>query len=132
MSLRGTQSLTLKSALTGLKALQRRLKHLQELDDLDPAIRGIAQDIRSEAAANLNGSGLSSETAGRIAASLLAEKGQSPTSYFVHTPIAQAHFVEFGTHQSAPRPWFGPAIAKILPIVNTRLRKILHQAIRKA
>ena len=135
--------MSVRITVSGAGGLAARLDRLadQVQRAVQTAVVAGAQDLRREARALLNvaGNGEPSATGapprrqtGALCDSLTVELAPDRLSATVGTDLDVGADLEFGTQDTAPRPWLAPVVANAAPGIKARIEEAVGEGIRQA
>ena len=133
----------LRVTVSGVGRLAARLDRLADQVELavQSAVADGAEDLRREARALLNVPGVGAPSSpgepprrqsGHLRDSLRVEIAPGRPSAAVGTDLDYGAHLEFGTQDTAPRPWLQPAVQNALPRIKARIKDALREALRRA
>jgi HK97 gp10 family phage protein len=135
--------MTVRVTVSGVGRLAARLDRLADQVEfaVQAAVADGADDLRREARAllNVSGSGAPSSPgepprrqSGRLRDSLRVEIAPGRLSAAVGSDLDYGADLEFGTQDTAPRPWLQPAAQNAAPGIKARIKDAVREAIRRA
>lgn len=135
--------MTVRVTVSGGGRLAARLDRLADQVELavQSAVADGADDLRREARALLNVPGVGAPSSpgepprrqsGHLRDSLRTEIAPGRLSAAVGTDLDYGAHLEFGTQDTAPRPWLQPAVQNALPRIKARIKDALREALRRA
>ena len=135
--------MTVRVTVSGGGRLAARLDRLADQVELavQSAVADGAEDLRREARALLNVPGVGAPSSpgepprrqsGQLRDSLRTEIAPGRPSAAVGTDLDYGAHLEFGTQDTAPRPWLQPAVQNALPRIKARIKDALREALRRA
>lgn len=135
--------MTVRVTVSGGGRLAARLDRLADQVELavQSAVADGADDLRREARALLNVPGVGAPSSpgepprrqsGQLRDSLRTEIAPGRPSAAVGTDLDYGAHLEFGTQDTAPRPWLQPAVQNALPRIKARIKDALREALRRA
>lgn len=135
--------MTVRVTVSGGGRLAARLDRLADQVELavQSAVADGADDLRREARALLNVPGVGAPSSpgepprrqsGQLRDSLRTEIAPGRLSAAVGTDLDYGAHLEFGTQDTAPRPWLQPAVQNALPRIKARIKDALREALRRA
>ncbi len=134
--------MTVRVTVSGGGRLAARLDRLADQVELavQSAVAEGASDLRREARALLNVSGAGAPSgasepprrqSGRLRDSLRVEIAPGRPSATVGTDLDYGAHLEFGTLDTAPRPWLQPAAQIAAPRIEARIEDAVREALRQ-
>ncbi len=134
--------MTVRVAVSGVARLAARSDRLADQVEfaVQAAVAEGAHDLRREARAllNLPGAGAPSgasepprRQSARLRDSLRVEIAPNRLSATVGTDLDYGAHLEFGTQDTAPRPWLQPAAQIAAPRIEARIEDAVREALRQ-
>ena len=135
--------MTVRVTISGVGRLAARLERVADQVELavQSAVAEGADDLRREARAllNLPGAGAPSgpgepprRQSAQLRDSLRVEIAPDRLSAAVGTDLDYGAHLEFGTQDTAPRPWLQPAAQTAAPRIKARIEDAVCQALRRS
>jgi hypothetical protein len=120
-----------KSRVDGLGDLSRALSRLADSAELNEALLATAEDVRSEARANLNNGAPPETRTGNLARSIFAEIDSSGNAR-IGTPLDYGWHLEHGSSTLPAYPWLEPALQARRETLILQIRRWLESAARRS